>query len=81
MNDKLLKELVIFLQDGYYIKIGDFSKEIDWAEKYVCKPILKMICRHIGHDIESDQCGKPEHDFCVICQETFPGQAPHRISK
>ena len=29
---------------------------------------LELICEHNGHDIVPDQCGKPEHDYCVVCQ-------------
>lgn len=26
-----------------------------------------IICRHRGHTMVPDQCGKPEHDYCVRC--------------
>lgn len=28
---------------------------------------IALICRGVGHYIIGDQCGKPEHDFCVYC--------------
>lgn len=29
--------------------------------------MLAIICKHRGHDMEIDQCGREEHDYCVIC--------------
>lgn len=26
-----------------------------------------VLCAEYGHDIENDQCGKPEHRYCVHC--------------
>jgi len=29
--------------------------------------IGKVVCGHYGHDIVNDQCGIPEHRYCVRC--------------
>ena len=28
----------------------------------------EVLCNTFGHDIEDDQCGIPEHRYCVWCQ-------------
>lgn len=28
-----------------------------------------LICEYRGHDIVPDQCMKPEHDYCCVCNE------------
>jgi hypothetical protein len=33
------------------------------------------FCQYLGHSPEEDQCGKPEHDYCIWCEERTPGQA------
>ena len=37
-------------------------KQRDYEQEF-----LKILCDHYGHDIGSDQCGKPEHDYCYRC--------------
>ncbi len=39
----------------------------DIATKEVVNPVLAIICKHRGHDMESDQCGRVEHDYCIVC--------------
>jgi hypothetical protein len=38
----------------------------------------RLICVTYGHMPVADQCGLPQHDFCMICQELMPGQAQGR---
>ena len=33
-----------------------------------------LACRLLQHTPINDQCGRPEHDFCVHCRKTLPGQ-------
>lgn len=32
------------------------------------------LCEIAGHEPTRDQCGMPEHDFCVWCNKAMPGQ-------
>lgn len=50
----------------------------DWYENHVLVPIKALVCGIRGHDVIPDQCGKPEHDYCMTCMARFPGQAPSR---
>lgn len=46
----------------------------------VLDPILMaLLCQHAGHDVVSDNCGMPEHDYCIRCQQRFPGQSQDRL--
>lgn len=38
---------------------------------------LWALCRYYGHKPVPDQCGRPEHDFCVYCSKLMPNSA-HR---
>lgn len=49
-------------------------EEIDEARSL----IARFICKIYGHEPTQDQCGMPEHDYCTICEELTPGQAPRR---
>lgn len=42
-------------------------------------PLVSLCCWFIGHQPEMDHCGIPEHDYCIYCQESTPGQAPRRM--
>lgn len=33
------------------------------------------LCAVFGHSPTRDQCGRPEHDFCLWCSKTMPGAA------
>lgn len=39
------------------------------------EPIKRAVCAARGHEVIPDQCNKPEHDWCVLCGDRFPGQA------
>jgi hypothetical protein len=44
------------------------EKQCEFEQKFA-----ELMCRLIGkHEFESDQCGRPEHDYCVICFECAP---------
>lgn len=69
-----------FLRNETYLKWDDLDKNfepfgIDEFAKEVQEPLLKMLCEHVGHEPVSDQCGKPEHDFCHWCNKLMPGAA------
>lgn len=48
----------------------------DWYDETIEKPVLALICEVDGHDAVADQCNKPDHDYCAICNISMPGQAP-----
>lgn len=71
-----------------YRKVEDLTdKVIDWAEAGT-SPSRKMalwlvdaeddryvqrsLCWVLGHEVEDDHCGKPEHRHCVFCHQLFP---------
>lgn len=79
MNKESLK-LVQFL-NGVWDDIDDaiFDKMPDQEyDAYIEQfdEIRSLICFKFGHDIEQDQCGKPEHRTCMGC-----GKSETRIKK
>ena len=40
------------------------QRSCDFEDKFKA-----LICEYEGHDIGSDQCGIPEHDYCYKCGE------------
>lgn len=47
----------------------DFVREDrqDEFETQIEQPIIAKLCKLLGHQIEDDQCGIPEHRYCVWC--------------
>ena len=41
----------------------------------VCEELPKVFCKWLGHAPEADQCGRPEHDFCIRCNASTPNRA------
>ena len=41
---------------------------------------MMVMCEQLGHEPVPDQCGIPEHDYCMWCQYPTPGRA-ERIKK
>jgi hypothetical protein len=37
--------------------------------------LARLECAMHGHKAVRDQCGIPDHDFCVFCQKSMPGAA------
>ena len=42
---------------------SDLEAQIDFANKFA-----GLVCEYRGHKFGQDQCGKPEHDFCMVCR-------------
>jgi hypothetical protein len=51
---------------------SDKSDPFWTAYEFIEKNIAKVLCRIYGHRPERDQCGRPEHDFCLICNKLIP---------
>lgn len=47
------------------------SRAYDWARGW----IARVECALNGHKPVRDQCGMPDHDFCVFCLKSMPGAA------
>lgn len=60
-------------------KLRFYLENSIWNDEDIIDPIIQpikgLICKHIGHNVISDHCGRPEHDFCVTCLRAFPGKA------
>lgn len=41
----------------------------DMVHENLEMPIRRIICKHEGHRMVQDQCGRREHDLCLICLE------------
>ena len=49
-----------------------------WAQVLVdmaVSPATRICCAIWGHQPERDQCGIPDHDFCLWCLRRMPGAA------
>lgn len=50
----------------------------EWADRVIdplIGPVSRLLCLAYGHMPERDQCGRPEHDFCLWCNKRMPGAA------
>jgi hypothetical protein len=56
-DDILTEERYGYPDDG---SADDLLEEIEAA-------VYGILCRTYGHDIIDDQCGIPEHRFCIYC--------------
>lgn len=60
------EKLRFYVQDDiidFLAKDGSDDEASDQMEKIV----LAALCTFFGHQIEDDQCMKPEHRYCVYC--------------
>jgi hypothetical protein len=51
------------------------SERFDYPSTRPFGATQRFLCRLFGHDPIRDQCGIPEHDFCVFCHASTPRQA------
>jgi hypothetical protein len=66
-------------QYEWWMRCGAWSDPFVNAQvRLIEKPAKWLLCRLFGHKAIGDQCGIPEHDFCVWCDRSLPGQAPRR---
>lgn len=45
-----------------------------WKPWWFTAAVSALLCRLLGHHAAAE-CGDPEHDFCVWCKASTPGQA------
>ncbi|HEY6018638.1 MAG TPA: hypothetical protein VIY48_01745 [Candidatus Paceibacterota bacterium] len=43
-----------------------------WAPWWLEGLLQKTLCFLTGHTPERDQCGIPDHDYCLWCQKSMP---------
>lgn len=41
----------------------------DWLHDDVIDAVNAVLCGHYGHEIVDDQCGLPEHRYCLWCSK------------
>lgn len=73
------RRLLAAVSDGVWqhIPLVDVSDDtFEWFQDHVETPLRKLLCDTYGHSPTADQCGRPEHDFCVTCETLMPGAAP-----
>jgi hypothetical protein len=66
---KWVKAISTFISDtilDYEYELPADGSDDDLLEQ-VEKAVQNIFCAHYGHQIEDDQCGKPEHRFCIWC--------------
>lgn len=56
-------------------RFGQPGSEIPVALSEEIDRLQAAFCEYLGHAPESDACDKPEHDYCLWCEERTPGQA------
>lgn len=68
MNDERIDEVIkLFLHYRDSLGISDnpdLERAIDFEDKF-----CEWICSVKGHEIGPDQCGRPEHDLCYVCDQ------------
>lgn len=73
----------MWLTDGQYDLLVDWKVPDDnWAWK-ISDAIqwagVKVLCAVFRHKPIADQCGMPEHDFCVFCNKPTPLMASRQL--
>lgn len=74
----MMKKLKLRLSKSQKLKSFRFwlyDDSPDWFPETIDKLLLKILCTITGHDIISDNCGKPEHDYCWQCNKAYPYKA------
>jgi len=51
------------------------EKAPDWTPTWFLAALDKLGCLLAGHEPERDQCGRPDHDFCLWCMKSMPNAA------
>lgn len=72
MNDP--RQTVLDLYENYNQE-GHLSESAEDAVQDFTYKLLAKFCETLGHESIADQCGRPEHDYCKLCNDTTPGQA------
>lgn len=57
----------LFVSDRMIDSLADDGSD-DEASDVIERLVLDKLCEMFGHEIEDDQCMKPEHRYCVYCR-------------
>lgn len=68
-------DLWLWLTDGQYDSLGEGTAWRDTWRNWLEGVGVVLLCEVFGHKAIADQCNKPEHDRCVYCMKSLPGQA------
>jgi hypothetical protein len=47
---------------------------VEWFVEHIERPLLALICHYEGHVVVNDQCNKPEHRYCAVCNAPMPNE-------
>jgi hypothetical protein len=64
------QKLWITVVDTMYEHMPD--DQMDWFEEHVELPVRALICEKEGHKVVDDQCGRPDHRYCLVCSVRQP---------
>lgn len=73
---KWAQSLWWWLTDGWYERQWP-NRHDEFADR-VTRAGQRMLCWAFGHRPIPDQCAKPEHDACALCNKAMPGRAERR---
>ena len=66
-----VRELRRFLNDDIIEFIAEDGSD-DEITNQITDAAMAIVCGCYGHYVEQDQCGNPEHRYCLWCQKRFP---------
>lgn len=69
------RKLWVDVVDNMYDVLGLLSSTVpankaeatEWLIEHVEEPVRALICELKGHQVTDDQCGIPEHRYCLVC--------------
>ena len=74
-----LQRLLLTMLDDSFTEVFDpeLKRKDDWHDELddLLRDLRRFWCKTEGHEIIHDSCGIPDHDYCVMCDDLFPGQA------
>lgn len=50
------------------------NKPDEWWPDALIDPLKQWWCEQVGHDPIPDNCGMPEHEYCIMCGAPTPGE-------
>lgn len=64
-------DLAVWLQDRR--RTARLGVWLENAQRVLVEvPLRRGLCLLLGHLPDRDQCGLPEHDYCVWCMKLMP---------
>jgi hypothetical protein len=69
------RELWLDVVDRMYDVLGLENltdEQTNWLVDHIEVPVRALVCQLEGHKVVDDQCGIPEHRYCLICGDRQP---------